>query len=90
MVCFYLGVPEAQLTRLQRVQNSAARLVTRKRKFEHVYSVLVSTVLPIRARIVQDVLKNAFMEMPLLISVNLLRNISLVEIFGHNQKIFSV
>ena len=33
---------------------------------------------------------NAFMEMPLLISVNLLSNISLVEIFGHNKKIFSV
>ena len=28
--------------------------------------------------------------MPLLISVNLLSNISLVEIFGHNQKIFCV
>ena len=47
-----MGVPEAQLTGLQRVQNSAARPVTHKRKFEHVTPILRSLHwLPIRARI---------------------------------------
>ena len=56
-----LGVPEAQLTRLQRVQNSAARLVTRKRKFEHVTPILRSLhCLPIRARIQFKVLSLVF------------------------------
>ena len=56
-----LGVPEAQLTRLQRVQNSAARLVTRKRKFEHVTPILRSLHwLPIRARIQFKVLTLVF------------------------------
>ena len=56
-----LGVPEAQLTRLQRVQNSAARLVTRKRKFEHVTLILRSLHwLPIRARIQFKVLTLVF------------------------------
>ena len=56
-----LGVPEAQLTRLQCVQNSAARLFTRKRKFEHVTPTLRSLHwLPIRARILFKVLTLVF------------------------------
>ena len=56
-----LGVPEAQLTRLQRLQNSAARHVTRKRKFEHVTPILRSLHwLPIRARIQFKVLTLVF------------------------------
>ena len=47
-----LGVPDSQLTRLQRIQNSAARLVMRKKKFDHITPLLrILHWLPIRSRI---------------------------------------
>ena len=50
-----------QLAGLQRLQNSAARLVTRKRKFEHITPILRSLHwLPIRARIKFKVLTLVF------------------------------
>ena len=56
-----IGVPESQLTGLQRLQNSAARLVTRKRKFEHITPILRSLHwLPIRDRIKFKVLTLVF------------------------------
>ena len=36
------GIPKSSLTRLQKVQNSAARLITRTRKREHITPVLKS------------------------------------------------
>ena len=34
------GLPESQITKLQRIQNSAARLVTLSRKYDHVTPIL--------------------------------------------------
>ena len=46
------GINGSVLSRLQRVQNMAARLVTRKRKFDHITPVLVSLHwLPVKFRI---------------------------------------
>ena len=57
----FLGISETQLNKLQRVQNSAARLVTRKRKFEHITPILRSLHwLPIRARVQFKILTLVF------------------------------
>ena len=46
------GVPGTSLDRLQRVQNNAAKIVCRKRKYDHVTPLLQSLHwLPVRARI---------------------------------------
>ena len=46
------GLPQAQLNRLQRIQNSAARLLLRLKKYDHISEQLkVLHWLPIRARI---------------------------------------
>ena len=37
----YHGLPNYLLTRLQRVQNTAARLISRTRKFDHISPVLI-------------------------------------------------
>ena len=51
------GSPAYQLARLQRIQNSAARIVTRTRKYEHITPVLVKLHwLPIPLRITYKVL----------------------------------
>ncbi len=48
----YLGISHSVLSRLQLVQNSAARLLTRTRKWEHITPVLASLHwLPVRYRI---------------------------------------
>uniref|UniRef100_A0A8C1LY92 Reverse transcriptase domain-containing protein n=1 Tax=Cyprinus carpio TaxID=7962 RepID=A0A8C1LY92_CYPCA len=48
----YVGIGEASLTRLQRVQNAAARLLTGTRKRDHITPILVSLHwLPVRFRI---------------------------------------
>ena len=45
------GIPQATLQRLQRIQNCAARLITRTRKYEHITPVLrLLHWLPIRQR----------------------------------------
>ena len=47
------GLPDAQLQRLQRAQNTAARIVTRTKKSEHITPVLKQLHwLPVRHRIV--------------------------------------
>ena len=46
----FYGLPESQLNKLQRIQNSAARLVTLSRKHDHITPLL--HWLPIRYRII--------------------------------------
>ena len=47
-----IGLPDAQLRRLQKIQNHAARMVSRTRKFDHIQPVLQKLHwLPVRARI---------------------------------------
>jgi hypothetical protein len=47
-----IGLPDSQLNRLQRIQNNAARVVSKTKKFDHVSPVLKSLHwLPIRKRI---------------------------------------
>ena len=56
-----LGLPDCDINKLQRVQNSAARLVTRTQKFNHITPVLVQLHwLPVRQRITFKVLLMAF------------------------------
>ena len=46
------GLPDLQISKLQRIQNSAARLVTRSRTYDHVTPILPNLHwLPIRSRI---------------------------------------
>ena len=48
----YAGISSSSLSRLQLVQNSAARLLTRTRKWEHITPVLAALhLLPVRSRI---------------------------------------
>ena len=55
------GIPKDKLDRLQRVQNAAARLVTRTRKYEHITPVLKSLHwLPVTQRIHYKVLLLTF------------------------------
>jgi hypothetical protein len=55
------GLPRSLLNRLQRVQNSAARLVTRSRKREHISPVLVQLHwLPVEYRLCYKVLLYTF------------------------------
>ena len=50
--CLLLGVPDKEVYKLQRIQNSAARLVSRVRKCEHITPVLKDLHwLPVRFRI---------------------------------------
>jgi len=47
-----IGLPDSQLNRLQRIQNNAARVVSKTKKFDHISPVLKSLHwLPIRKRI---------------------------------------
>ena len=53
----YYGLPQKQIQRLQRIQNCAARLIFRKRKFDHITSCLIELYwLPVYARITFKVL----------------------------------
>ena len=46
------GLPDLQISKLQRIQNSAARLVTRSRTYDHITPILQNLHwLPIRSRI---------------------------------------
>ena len=46
----FSGLPNTYINILQQVQNAAARLLTRTRKFDHITPILVSSRLPIQAR----------------------------------------
>ena len=47
-----VGIPSAQIDRLQKIQNCAARLITRKKKFDHITQILKQLHwLPIKFRI---------------------------------------
>jgi hypothetical protein len=53
----FYGLPESQLNKLQRIQNSAARLVTLSRKHDHITPILQELHwLPIRYRIMYKIL----------------------------------
>ena len=53
----YYGLPQKQIQRLQRIQNCAARLIFRKRKFDHITPCLIELhCLPVYARITFKVL----------------------------------
>ncbi|XP_068707689.1 uncharacterized protein [Montipora foliosa] len=55
------GLPDKDLIKLQRIQNSAARLVTLTKKFEHVTSILQTLHwLPVKKRIVFKILLLTF------------------------------
>jgi hypothetical protein len=55
--CLLYGLPDTVLSRLQLVQNAAARMVTRTRKAEHITPVLMSLHwLPVHQRIVYKLL----------------------------------
>ena len=57
----FYGLPDKDLSKLQRIQNSAARLVTKKGKFEHVSPLLQDLHwLPIKCRIKFKVLVIVF------------------------------
>ena len=46
------GIPDALLRRMQYIQNSAARLITKKRKFDSIFQILQELHwLPIKSRI---------------------------------------
>ena len=50
--CLLYGISDHLLTKLQRVQNAAARLITKTRKHEHITAVLIGLHwLPIKQRI---------------------------------------
>ena len=50
------GLPQHLISRLQSIQNTAARVVTRTRKFDHITSVLKQLHWPVRYRIVFKIL----------------------------------
>ena len=51
------GLPDYQIVRLQRIHNTAARILTRKRKFDHISPVLADLHwLPVKQRIVYKIL----------------------------------
>ena len=51
------GLPESQITKLQRIQNSAAKLVTLSRKYDHVTPILHELHwLPVKYRIMHKIL----------------------------------
>ena len=51
------GLPESQIAKLQRIQNSAARLVTLTRKFDHITPILRELHwLPVKYRIMYKIL----------------------------------
>ena len=55
------GLPDTQVRRLQYIQNSAARIVTRTRKFDHISPVLLDLHwLPVRERIEYKILLFVF------------------------------
>jgi hypothetical protein len=55
------GLPDKDLSKLQRIQNSAARLVTSKNKHEHITPVLLTLHwLPVKKRIVFKILLLTF------------------------------
>lgn len=55
------GLPEAELSKLQRIQNTAARLVARVKKSDHISPVLHNLHwLPVRSRIVFKILLITF------------------------------
>ena len=50
--CLYYGLPNTQIQRLQRIQNCAARLIFRKKKFDHITPYLIELHwLPVNSRI---------------------------------------
>lgn len=50
--CLLLGLPDTQLNRLQRLQNRAARVITMRRKQDHIMPTLMELhFLPVRQRI---------------------------------------
>ena len=55
------GLPQNQIQKLQRLQNSAARLVTRTKKSEHITPVLINLHwLPVQQRIIFKLLLNTY------------------------------
>ena len=56
------GLPSSSLNRLQAVQNAAARLLMKKKKFDHITPILTElhTLLPVRKRIQFKVLLLTF------------------------------
>ena len=58
--CLY-GLPKSQINRLQKIQNKAARIVTRTKKFEHISPILRDLHwLPVEKRIDHKVLSLAY------------------------------
>ena len=50
--CLYYGLPNTKIQRLQRIQNCAARLIFRKKKFDHITPYLIELHwLPVNSRI---------------------------------------
>ena len=58
------GLPDLQISKLQRIQNSAARLVVRAKKHEHVSPILQELHwLPVKARIQYKILSLAYLSL---------------------------
>ena len=82
------GLPDSHTAKLQRIHNSAARLVTRTRFHDHITPVLQKLHwLPVRYRIMYNILiltyKCIFMDWHHYIYKNSYRNINLLAIFDH-------
>ena len=61
MNCLLVGLPDCVLDKLQKIQNSAARLITKKRKCEHITPLLKYLHwLPVRFRIDYKILLLCF------------------------------
>lgn len=86
----YYGLPQLLLNRLQRIQNTAARLVMRRRKYEHITPVLSELHwLPVRYRIQYKILllvfKSIFGLAPVYLS-NLINEYTAVRNLRSNSK----
>ena len=77
------GLPESQITKLQRIQNSAARLVTLSRKYDHITLILRELHwFPVKYRIMYKILLLVYKCLHQFIFKNLSRNINLLAIFA--------
>ncbi len=57
----YYGISQSSIMRLQMVQNAAARLITGRRRFDHISPILISlNWLPVKSRIICKILTFVF------------------------------
>ena len=57
----YYGLPNTQIQRLQRIQNAAARIILKRKKFDHITPVLIELHwLPLKYRITFKLLLLAY------------------------------